>query len=95
MLSPPKPLDEIQPYLVCELLTGMGRAASNVFLAPPPRALGRGQIFNLNYKVNFKDFTPNFLCVLTNEIYKTYQTGLSFCRLGHVPRMGLWGARGA
>ena len=26
MLSPPKPLDKIQPNLVCELLTWMGRA---------------------------------------------------------------------
>ena len=37
-------------------------------------------------------FTPNFLCVLTNERYKTYQTGFLFCRLGHV---GLWSTGGA
>ena len=43
-LSPPKPLDEIQPNLVCELLTWIGRTAAH-FLAPPPRALGRGQKF--------------------------------------------------
>ena len=42
MLSPPKPLDEIQPNLVCELLTRMGRATA-IFLAPHPWALGRGQ----------------------------------------------------
>ena len=30
-----------------------------------------------------KIFIPNFVCVLTNERYKTYQTGFSFCRLGH------------
>ena len=42
MLSPPEPLDEIQPNLVCDLLKYMGRA-------PPPWALWRGQIsFNLN-----------------------------------------------
>ena len=35
----------------------------------------KGQIsFNFNYKVDFKDFIPNFVCVLTNERYKTYQT---------------------
>ena len=33
---------------------------------------------------------PNFVCVLTNERYKTYQTGFLFCRLGHAPGVGLW-----
>ena len=65
MLSPPKPLDEIQPK------------------------------FGVNYKVNFKDFFSNFVCVLTNDIYKTYQTGFSLCSLGHAPGVGLWGAGGA
>ena len=35
------------------------------------------------------------MCVLTNERYETYQQGFSFCRLGHAPRMGLWGTGGA
>ena len=35
------------------------------------------------------------MCVLKNERYKTYQTGLSFCRLGHAPGVGLWGVWGA
>ena len=34
------------------------------------------------------------MCVLTNERYKTDQTGFSFCCLGHVPGVGLWVARG-
>ena len=57
----------------------MGRATSNLFLAPPPGALGRGQ--KVKYHLNSitksisKIFIPNFLCVLTNERYKTYQTG--------------------
>ena len=99
MLSPPKPLDEIQPNLVSELLTWMGRATSNFFLAPPPGALGRGQ--NVKYqlisisKSISKNFIPNFVCVLTNERYKTYQTGFLFCSLGHAPGVGLWGAGGA
>ena len=42
-----------------------------------------------------KIFIPNFLCVLTNERYKTYQTGFLFCRLGHAPGVGLWGTGGA
>ena len=48
-------------------------------------------LFNFNYKVNFKDFIPNFVCVLTNERYKTYQTGFLFCRLGHPLGVGLGG----
>ena len=35
------------------------------------------------------------MCVLTNERYKTYQTVFKFCRLGHAPGVGLWGAGGA
>ena len=35
------------------------------------------------------------MCVLTNERYKTYQTGFSLCSLGHAPWMELWGAWGA
>ena len=42
-----------------------------------------------------KIFIPNCVCVLTNERYKTYQTGVSFCHLGHAPGVGLWGTRGA
>ena len=38
-----------------------------------------------------KIFILNFVCVLTNERYKTYQTGFSFCRLGHALEMGLGG----
>ena len=32
-----------------------------------------------------KIFIPNFVSVLTNERYKTYQTGFSFCDTGHAP----------
>ena len=77
----------------------MGRATSNFFLAPPPGALGRSQ--NVKYhlisitKSISKIFIPNFMCVLTNKRYKTYQVGFSFCLLGHAPGVGLWGARGA
>ena len=99
MLSPPKPLDEIQPNLVCELLTCMGRATSNFFLALPPGALGRGQkvkyhLISITKSIS-KIFFPNFVCVLTYKSYKTYQTGFSFCPLGHAPGLGLLGAGGA
>ena len=36
-----------------------------------------------------KIFMPNFVCVLTNKGYKTYQTGFLFCCLGHAPGVGL------
>ena len=71
----------------------MGRATA-IYFGPAPWGPGegsKGQIsFNFNYKVNFKDL-PNFVCILTNERYKTYQTGFSFCRLGHAPGVGLKG----
>ena len=38
---------------------------------------------------------PNFVCVLTNERYKTYQTGSLFCCLGHTQGVGPWGTGGA
>ena len=34
------------------------------------------------------------MCLLTNERYKTYQTGFSFGRLGHAPGVGLGGSWG-
>ena len=93
MLSPLKPLDKIQPNLLSELLTLMGRATANIFW---PRPLGRGQKVKYHListtKSISKIFISNFVCVLTNERYKTYQTGFSFCRLGHAPGVGLWGA---
>ena len=37
---------EIQPDLVCELLTRMAHAPALFFWSPPPEALGRGQKFH-------------------------------------------------
>ena len=37
---------------------------------------------------------PNFVCVLTNERYKTYQAGFSFCCLSHAPGVELRGDGG-
>ena len=59
------------------------------FLAPPPGALGRGQkvkyhLISITKSIS-KIFIPNFVCVLTNERYKTYQTGFLCGRLGHAP----------
>ena len=41
-----------------------------------------------------KIFIPNYVCVLTNDRYNTYQTGFLFCHLGHAPGVGLWGTGG-
>ena len=92
MVSPPKPLDQIQPNLVCELLTCMERATLKKYLGP-----GRGQrvkchLISITVSEISKIFVPNFVCILTNERYKTYQTGFSFCRLGHALELGLGGA---
>ena len=38
-----KIFSEIQPDLVCELLTSMTHATAHFFGSPPPGALGRGQ----------------------------------------------------
>ena len=74
----------------------MGCATSNICFAPPPGALGRGQKVKYHLisitKSFSKIFIPNFVCVLTNERYKTYQTEFLFCRLGHAPGVGLLGA---
>ena len=67
----------------------------NFFLAPPPGALGRGQkvkyhLISITKSIS-KIFIPNFVCVLTNERYKTYQTGFLFCRQDHALGVGLGG----
>ena len=43
-----------------------------------------------------KIIIPNFVCVLTNERYKTYETFFFlFCCMGHAPVVGLRGTGGA
>ena len=64
-----------------------------------PNPLGRGQkvkyhLISITKSIS-KIFIPNFVCVLTNERYKTYQTGFLFCCLGHAPWMGPRGTGGA
>ena len=58
----------------------------------------RSNIIKLRLPCQFQRFfIPNFVCVLRNERYKTYQTGFLFCRLGHAPRggtLGHWGYPG-
>ena len=67
-----------------------------IFLTPPPGALGTGQNFKYHSisitKSISKIFLPNFVCNLTNERYKIFQMGFSFCRLGYALGVGLGGA---
>ena len=76
----------------------MGRVQQQICFSPPPWALGRGQKVKYNLilvtKSISKTFIPNFVCVLTNERYISYQAELSFCRLGHALGVGLGGAKG-
>ena len=88
-LSPPKPLDEILPNLVCELLTWMGRATAH-FFGPAPWEGPKGQISLNIIKFQLQSQFQRFF----NQRYKTYQTGFSFGRLGHAPGIGLGGYRG-
>ena len=78
-----------------------GICNGTIFWVPAPWGPGegpKGQIsLNLNYKVNFKDFKPNFVYLLTYERYITYQTGFSFECLGHAQGLDLgepWGRGG-
>ena len=70
-----------------------------IFWVIAPWGLGRGPkgelSLNLNNKVNFKYF--NFVYLLTNERYITYQTGFLFGHLGHAQGWDLgvrWGVKG-
>ena len=75
----------------------MGRATAIFWGAPG--ALGRGQKVKYHLISIIKSISkisiPNFVFVLTNKRYKTYQTGFKFCCLGHARGVGLWGAGGA
>ena len=76
-----------------------GAGKGKLFLDPPLGALGTGQkvkyhLISITKSIS-KIFIPNFVRVLINERYKTYQAGFSFCPLGHAPGVGLCGAGGA
>ena len=68
------------------------------FVLPPPPGVGRDQkvkyqLISITKSIS-KIFMPNFVCVLTNERYKTYQMEFSFCGLGHALGVGLGVLRG-
>ena len=87
MLSP-KPSDEFQPNLVCELLTYMGRSTTHFF------ALSQGSkrhiSLNVNYKINFIDFYTK-LCVFSHKKYTKNIKRISILLPGSCPRIGTLG----
>ena len=87
----------------CGISNGLGwraeQNASKIFILGShwwPWGEVKGQIsLDFDYHVNFEDFIPNFVCGLTIERCKTYQTRFLFCRLGHAPGVRLLGTGGA
>ena len=76
-------------------------SATATFFGPAPWGGVKYHLISITKSIS-KIFIPNFLCVLTNERYKTnqtgfstYQTGFSFCCLGHAPGVELRRAGGA
>ena len=72
-----------------------------IFFCPAPwgpREGSNGQMVKYHLisitKSISKMFIRNFLCVLTNERNKTYQTGFLFCCLGHALWGRTWGCLG-
>ena len=91
MLSPPTQLYKIQPKLVLWVAQKL-----SYFWPRPLGPQGRGgkvkyPLISITKSIS-KIFIPNFVCVLTNKRYTTYQKRFSFCHLGHAPGMGLVGA---
>ena len=77
-----------------------GTYTGTIFWVPAPGALVRGKRSN-SIKSEIKSisniFKPNFMYLLTNERYITYQTRLSFGHLGHAQGWDLgvpWGVGG-
>ena len=89
LVSPPKPLSKFN-QIWCVGYSHEWGVQRQTFLAPPPWAMGRGQNVIYHFiSITNSIFMSNFVCVLINEIYKTYQTGILFCCLGDAPGVGL------
>ena len=97
MLSPPKPLDEIHPNLVCEFDMN-GACNVKKSLAPPPGALKRGQkvkyhLISITKSIS-KIFIPKFVCVFSQMKDKNISNGFFILSPGSCPRVGLGGTKG-
>ena len=78
-----------------------GICNGTIFWVPTPWGPGEGPKGQISLKLNYKSismiFKPNFVYLLSNERYITYQTGFSFGHLGHAQGWGLgvpWGVGG-
>ena len=59
---------EIQPYLVCELLTSMAHVPAQFFGSPPPGALGgakRSNVIKYELQSQFQRFLIQTLCIFS------------------------------
>ena len=73
----------------------MNGACNCTFFCPAPwGGAKRSNTIIFQLQSLFQRFLNQTLCLLTNERYKTYQTGFSFGRLGHSQGMGLGGTVG-
>ena len=75
----------------------MNEACSGIFCPAswdPGGGAQRSNIIKFQLQLISKIFKPNFVCLLTHERYKTYQTGFLFGRLGHAPGVELGGTVG-
>ena len=98
-LSPPVAKAAVHSKAVVLLLSPrFFKKAKGILLSPPSVRPSvrpfKYHLISITKSIS-KIFIPYFVCVLTNERYKTYQTGFSLCSLGHAPGVGLWGAGGA
>ena len=76
----------------------MNGACNGIFFAPPPGALGKGQmviyhLISITKSIS-KMFIPNFVCVLTNERKKTISDRVFILLPGSCPRGVIWGCLG-
>ena len=80
----------------------MNEACNGTFFGPAPWGPGEGpkgqiplNIIKFQSQSQFQRvFFNQTVCVFSHMRYKTYQTGLSFGRLGHAPGVGLGGTVG-
>ena len=79
----------------CKSYSNKWGAQRKKIFGPPPGALGRGQKVKYHLFSISKIFIPNFVCVLINKRYKTYQMGFFILSPGSCPRCGTLGYLGA
>ena len=68
--------------------------AQRIFFCPAPWGEVKYHLISITKSIS-RIFIPNFVCVLTNERYKTYQTVFFILSPGSCPRGGTWGYLGA